>query len=117
MELMVAVAILAVGIIALVSVQAYTAKARNLNQNHLLASQRAGSEIARIQEAALLDFSQDFTQGETALAGGMFLEVEQEEAWNGSPTLKGITVVVSYPSTGREKGGKVRAWTLLRAPD
>lgn len=116
MELMLAVTILAIGLLALVSVQAYAAKARNVDQNHLLAAQRADSELARIEEAAKSNFSQDFTQAETAIDHRMRFTVEQEPLWNGSPTLKGVTVTVYYPSHGDEKGGRVRAWTLLKAP-
>lgn len=106
--------ILSVGLLSLVVVQAYAARARNLNQNHLLATQRASSEIANIQERAKQDFSQEFRQAELELEDDMALTVEVVDNWQGSPTLKAVTVTVSYTSNHREKAGRVRLWTLLR---
>lgn len=113
-EVMVAIGILAVGLLGLVQVQAYIAQARNLSQNRVLATQRAGSELARLRELAKQDFSLDLTRTDVSIENDMTLDVTVEENWNGSSSLKGLTVTVSYPSGPREEGGQVRVWSLVR---
>jgi prepilin-type N-terminal cleavage/methylation domain-containing protein len=116
-EVMVAVGILSIGLLALVLVQSYAARARSLNQGHLMAAQLAGSEIARIQELASGDFERDFRQADVEVEAEMFVSVDVVDEWQGNPSLKAVTVTVAYPSGPREKGGRTSAWVLLRAPD
>ena len=111
---MVAIGILAVGLLALVQVQAFTFQARKLSQNRILASQRAASEMAKVSELASLDFASLHSTPQTDIEDRMTLAVDVQDNWEGSPSLKGVTVTVTYPSGPNEEGGQVRVWSLVR---
>lgn len=113
-ELLVAIVILAVGLLSLVVVQAYAAKSRTQNFHRALAAQLASTEAARIEEAFRLDPTTDFRQTSVPAANGMTLTVDVQDNWNGSANLKSVTLTVTYPSANNDQGGAVRVWTLLR---
>lgn len=112
--MLLAIIVLAVAIVSLVVVQAYTARNRSLDQTHLVASQLASSAIAEIKEQSAQDFDTDHRRSEVEIAPSMFLTVEVEDDWAGSPNLKSVSATVFYKSGSREKGGRVVVRSVLR---
>jgi prepilin-type N-terminal cleavage/methylation domain-containing protein len=113
-EILISIVILAVGIMALVVTQAYAARARSLDQTHLLASQRANSALASIADRASDNFDQSFDESNVVIAEGMSRTVTVTDAFNGSANLRLVTVEISYRSNHNTTEGKTLVTRVLR---
>lgn len=113
-ELLIAIVILAIGILSLVVTQAYAARGRSLDQTHLLAAQQAQSALASIADRACDDFDQSFDEASVPIAGDMQRTVTVQDGFNSSPNLRLVNVEIAYQGNHGTTSGRVSASRVLR---
>jgi Tfp pilus assembly protein PilV len=113
-ELLIAIVILAIGILSLVVTQAYVARGRSQDQTHLVAAQQAQSALASIADRACDDFDQSFDESAVPIADDMTRTVSVQDGFKSSPNLRLVNVEITYQGNHGSTNGKVLASRVLR---